>query len=263
MSKFRINVCLPASATADVEVALTTAMAPFDMNLSADYNPDGMWDWWRIDAGEDQRFVVKPEHDGDPRLIHSDPDAVGYQRQPLRCDGGPRGLLDFNASRREALAQALSQWEAEQQDFQRLVADHPPAHPLTEFLARHAADPDIYPREQAVADHHTQPLVQALNHGSAWDRYPNLGLWVLGPNSDPISSFTQDPQPGFAHAEAWAIMATALLTLNGEWIESDQLGSFTDVRTGEDKYDAYARQATDYLAALDDDCIIVRLLCHC
>lgn len=56
-----------------------------------------------------------------------------------------------------------------------LVADHPPAEPLTAFLERHRADPSSYPREQVVADHHTQPLVCAVNHRSAWDRETSFG----------------------------------------------------------------------------------------
>ena len=207
MSKFRINVCLPPSAGVDLEAALQAAMAPFDINLSADYNPDGMWDWWRIDAGEGERFAVKPEHDGDPRLIHCDPDEIiGYQREPLRCDGGPRGLLDFDASRREAYLQALTRWEARQRDFERLVADHPSARPLTD------------------------------------------------------AEYTR---PGFETMADWAITATALLTLDGQWVEPEQMGPFTDLRDGEGAGDSYARQSTAYIEGLDDDCIVVRLSCHC
>lgn len=107
MSKFRVNVCLYPPAddydSDSVEAALAAAMAPFDMNLKADFNPDATWDWWRIDAGEGERFAVKPEHDGDPRLVHGDPDVIGYQRETLRCDGGPRGLLDFGGSHRDGI----------------------------------------------------------------------------------------------------------------------------------------------------------------
>lgn len=260
MSKFRVNVCLPAAAGEDVKAALAEAMAPFDMNLSPDFNPNATWDWWRIDAGVGERFAVRPAHDGDARLIHGDPNDGCHPREPLRCDGGPRGMLDFDATRREALTAALNSWEAQQLDFQRLVADHPPARPLTDFLARHAADPDTYPREQAVADHHAQPLIRALNHRSVWDRYPGLGIWVLGPDTDPITAYTQDPQPAFARAETWSIARPAMLTLDGEWVG---LKPYDWDRQGEDDADAYARRSTAYLDGLDGDCIIVRLLCHC
>jgi hypothetical protein len=258
MATFRANVCLEPSAANDVNAALTAAMAPFDYNLADNWNPAGEWDWWRIDAGRGYRFAVRPEHDGDPRLVHGKDDP-----EPLHCDGGPRGLLDFDATRQQAVDRARAEWHAEQRDFQKLVTDHPAAQPLTAFLARHEADPEGYPREQAVADHHAQPLVRALNHQTAWERYPSLGIWVLGPNTDPITRFTRDPQRDFDHAAAWAVTAYALLTTEGQWIEPDKLGPFAELRDGEDANGAYTRQSSAYLDNLDEDCIVVRLLCHC
>lgn len=260
MTKFWINVCLKPCAIHEVAAALAAALAPFDINLIGDddWNPRGEWDWWRIDAGWGDRFAVKPEHDGDARLIHADD-----EREPLRCDGGPRGLLDFAATRQQAVDRAYAEWHGQQRDFQKLVADHPPAQPLTAFLARHDADPEGYPREQAVADHHAQPLVSALNHRSVWDRYPSLGIWVLGPDSDPITRYTRDPQPDLDEAARWAVTRYALLTLEGEWIDREGLGSFAGPDAGEDGSAAYARQSDAYLDGLDEDCVVVRLLCHC
>jgi hypothetical protein len=258
MTKFHVNVCLEPPSAGDVNAALTAAMAPFDYNLTDDWNPVGEWDWWCIDAGLGGRFAVRPEHDGDPRLIHGDDEA-----EPLHCDGGPRGLLDFHATRRQAVDRARAEWHAQQRDFRKLVADHPEARPMTAFLARHEANPVGYPREQAIADHHAQPLIQALNHRTAWDRYPSLGVWVLGPDSDPITKFTRDPQPDFDQAAAWAVTAYALLTADGQWIDPEQLGPFAAPRDGEATYDAYVRQADAYVDNLDDDYIVVRLLCHC
>lgn len=265
MSKFDLNVCLPPTAPQSLHAALGAAMAPFDINLAGGGNPDGEWDRWHIGAGDEDRFAVRPECDGDPRLIFESacPPGQPRDRRPLRCDGGPRGLLDFEATKAEAVAQARTRWQAEQHDFARLVADHPPAEPLTAFLQRHYADPAEYPREQAVANHHAQPLVRALSHRSAWERYPSLGLWVLGPDSDPISHFTRDPQAGLDLATAQALTATALLTLDGQWIEADRPGPFVNVQPGEEPSAAYARQSTAYLDGLDDDCVVVRLLCHC
>ena len=258
MAKFRVNVCLRPTATADVNATLAAAMAPFDINLTDDWNPVGEWDWWRVDAGPGYRFAVIPGHEGDPRLIHGDD-----VPEPLHCDGGPRGLLDFDAMRRQAIDRAHAEWQARQRDFRKLVADHPPAQPLTAFVARHAVDTKGYPREQAVADHHAQPLVRALNHRTAWERYPSLGVWVLGPNSDPITRFAGDPQPDMDRVVAWAVTTFALLTLEGQWIEPVQLGPFAEIQDGEDADSAYSRQYSDYLDNLDEDCIIVRLLCHC
>jgi hypothetical protein len=162
-----------------------------------------------------------------------------------------------------AMAQAQARWQAEQQDFARLVADHPPAEPLTAFLQRHHTNPAEYSREQAVTEHQAQPLVRALTHHSARKRYPSLGMWVLGPNSDPISRFTRDPKVDLDLAAARALTATALLTLEGQWIEAGRPEPLANVLPGQDPSAAYARQSTAYLDELDEDCIVVRLLCHC
>lgn len=270
MTKFHLNVCLPPTDPPRLRAALDAAMAPFDMNLSDEWNPRGEWDWWHIDAGDDSRFAVRPAHDGDPRLIHqpTHPSGSPRDRQPLRCDGGPRGLLDFDATRAHAADRARAGAHARQRDFARLVADHPPAEPLTAFLARHRADPAGYPRARAVADHHGQPLVKALNHRSAWERYPALGLWVLGPDSDPITHLTRDPRADVELAEAWALATAALLTVDGRWIEPDRPatrvpGTGTEGPPGEEPSAVYARQTSAYLEGLDDDCVVVQLLCHC
>ncbi|GAA3453781.1 hypothetical protein [Dactylosporangium matsuzakiense] len=257
MSKFSVNVCLEPCPPGELPAALAAAMAPFDINLGDDWNEAGEWDWWRISAGE-HCFTVRPGYDGDPRLIHGDGD-----RKPLRCDGGPRGLLDFEATRRRAVEQARARWEAEQRDFERLVADHPPARPLTAFLARHEAEPDGYPRETAIADHHAQPLIATLNHQRLWPRYPNLALWVLGPNTDPITHYTRDPEPVFAAAAAWAVTTYALLTVDGRWLTRERPGPFGERQADEDADTAYARRCTAYLDDLPPDHIVVRLHCHC
>lgn len=266
VTKFYLNVCLPPTALGDLRAALDAVMAPFNINFPDDeWNPNGEWDWWQIDADDEDGFAVRPEFDDDPRLIHEPTYPAGQPRarRPLRCDGGPRGLLDFEATKARAVDEARARWQAEQKDFARLVADHPLAEPLSTFLERHRANSESYPREQAVADHHAQPLVSALNHRSTWERYPNLGLWVLGPESDPISHFTRDIQPDLERAASWALATTALLTLDGQWIEEDRPGPFTNVLAGEDPSAAYARQTTAYLDGLREDCIIVRLRCHC
>jgi hypothetical protein len=262
VSQFHVSVCLPPSSPGTVRAALTAALAPFDMNRPVEGNPAGRWDWWHVGASDD-RLAVKPQHDGDPRLIHepSWPGGASRERLPLRCDGGPRASLDFEATRANAIAGARNSWQAEQQDWQQLVADHPPALPLTAFLSLHHADPEGYTREQAIADHHSQPLIQALNH-RAPDRYPNLAIWILNPSSDPISYYTRDPQADLDLAAAWAIPTFALLTTDGQWIDADQPGPFGPALPGEDRSTAYARQATAYLDGLDGDCVIVRLLCH-
>jgi hypothetical protein len=266
VSQFYATVCLPPSPPDRVEAALAAALAPFDMNQPAAGNLNGRWDRWYISPSDD-RFAVKPGHDGDPRLIHQTtwPGGAPRLRLPLRCDGGPRALLDFEATPASAIASARHDWQAQRQDWQRLAARHPPALPLTAFLARHDADPQGYTQAQAITDHHSQPLIRALNHRPASqypESYPHLAIWVLGPDSDPISYYTRDPQADLDAAAAWAIVTYALLTTDGQWLDADHPGPFSHALPGEEPKTAYARHATAYLDELHGDCIIIRLLCH-
>jgi hypothetical protein len=235
------------------------------MNTPPEGNPVGQWDRWHIGAGEN-RFAIKPEYDGDPRLIHQRfwPGGAAREQVPLHCDGGPRGLLDFDATRARAVADARREWRAEQRDWERLVSLNPPARPLTAFLARHRGDPEGYPRERAVADHHRQPLIRALNRRPADDpySYPNLAIWVLGPDSDPVTYYTRDPEADFATAAVWAIPTYALITVDGQWIDVDNPGPLGAALPAEDASGAYARHATAYLDNLDGGCVIVRIRCH-
>jgi hypothetical protein len=197
VSHFYVNVCLPPTPPRELRAALDKAMAPFDINASDDWNPDGQWDHWHIDAGDLWgRFAFRPECDGDPRLIFEPtyPSGAPRERLPLRCDGGPRGLLDFDATRKAAVAWAHAEWLADQD--------------------------------------------------SEYRRGEEL-------------------QPALDEAAAWAIARFALLTLDGQWLSAEWSGSFAKALPGESSPDAYARQATAYLEELDEDCVIVRLYCHC
>jgi hypothetical protein len=265
MSKFHVDLCLPPTDAKQLPEAIATAMAPFRVDQPGDWSEDWIWDWWHINSYEDSGdFAVRAEQDGDPRLIWEPtfPNGDLRERAPLRCDGGPRGLLDFDITRSEAVARARATWEAQQADFRRLQADHPPARPLTAFLARHEADPASYPRERAVAEHHAQPLVRALNQRSAWERYPSLDVWVLRPDSDPITKFTRDPEPEIEQTAVNALLCYALVTLDGPWIQRDRLGPFASPQPDEAAATLYAWEATAYLENLDENSVIVRLLCH-
>jgi hypothetical protein len=55
MTKFQVNVCLEPSSAGDVNAALTAAMAPFDHNLTDDWNPAARPGWCRPAAGPARR----------------------------------------------------------------------------------------------------------------------------------------------------------------------------------------------------------------
>ena len=114
MSNAYVTVCLPPTQPGNVYDAIKTAMAPYDFNSAANDWGGGEWDHWHIDAGDTRRYPVKPEYDGDPRLIYADQwePTPNRQRLPLQCDGGPVGLLDLDRLQTDAVSDAPAerQW---------------------------------------------------------------------------------------------------------------------------------------------------------
>lgn len=266
VSRFVVTVCLPPVAAGEVRAALGAVMAPFDINGGGG-NPQGEWDWWRIGAGGEEGFVVRPGYEGDPRLLYGEPwpGEEPSGRVPGCCDGGPRGLLDFAATRAAVAARAGARWRAEREEFSRLAATCPPAEPRVVFWARHRADPDAFPLERAVADYLAQPLLRALRDPAVLAPYPGLrrAPGLLGSRIDPIAYYTRDLEADARREAAGALGAFALLTLEGEWTSAVSPGSFAGGLPGEDPAVAYFRLSGEYLELLEENCVVVRLLCHC
>jgi hypothetical protein len=107
MTKFFATVCLPPTPPRRVPGAIAVAMAPYDMNATDDWNPVGEWDGWIIHARPETPYLVRPEYDGDRRLLTAGTvpgGATGLAPLgPLECYGGPRGLLDLAAMRRRVV----------------------------------------------------------------------------------------------------------------------------------------------------------------
>lgn len=246
MTKFYATVCLPPTTPQEVAEGVATAMAPYDINLTDDWNPDGEWDWWAVHASEGQAYLVLPAYDGDPRLITSATVPAGVAELgglgPLECLGGPRGLLDFEAMRRRAARThdaLLAAWT-------ELAGTHPPARPLTDFLARHEADPDGYSVADAKREHLLQPLVQDVAR-RAVEGDPHFGTSFL--LNDPIAYFARQHEEARRSAVESAVPGYALVTLDGTWLDG--------------RADGYLAEANRYLDALDPEAVVLDLLCHC
>ncbi|MEU6666674.1 hypothetical protein [Streptomyces sp. NPDC046727] len=242
MTKFFATVCLPPTPPRRVPDAIAVAMAPYDMNATDDWNPVGEWDAWFIHVHPETPYLVRPEHDGDRRLITAATDAGLDPLGPLECYGGPRGLLDFAAMRQRA----VREYDAQRAAWDNLVAVHPPARPLAEFVARHEADPDGYPLDRAKEEHLLQPLVQEVaQRALAGD--PHFGMSFL--TSDPVAHFARDHAAVRESALRTAVPGYALLTPDGRWRDA---GS-----------DGYWEWADDQLEHLDPETVVVDVLCHC
>ncbi|QTD99423.1 hypothetical protein [Streptomyces cyanogenus] len=244
MTKFFATVCLPPTPPHRVPDAIAVALAPYDMNATDDWNPVGEWDWWALRVHSASPYLVRPAYDGDPRLLTpaTVPQAGLAPLGPLECYGGPRGLLDFDTMRQRTV-QGYDELRAA---WEELVAAHPPARPLAEFVARHEADPDGYPLDRAKEEHLLQPLVQEVaQRAVAGD--PHFGMSFL--TADPVAWFARDHAAARERALRTALTGYALLTLDGRWRDADSEG--------------YREWADEQLEHLDPEAVVVDVLCHC
>lgn len=243
--KFIVTVCLPPTKPRKLPGAITTAMAPYDVNLNDDWNPVGQWDWWVIYADPESPYLALPAHDGDRRLVTASTvprgktqlDALG----PLECYGGPRGLLDFDAMRRRS----ANRHDARLAAWEELTALHPPARPLSDFIARHEANPGGCSLADAKREHLAQPLVQEVAQ-RAVSGDPHFDMsFVL---NDPVAYFAQEHEAARQSSIQCAVPGSALVTLDGVWTDADS--------------DGYWEQANNYLDSLRAEAVVVDLLCH-
>ncbi|MGW5351798.1 hypothetical protein ACWERV_14985 [Streptomyces sp. NPDC004031] len=264
-----ITVSLPASAADDVEEAVARAMAPFEIDDTTGDDRD-IWDSWYISGGtvHGGGFNVLPGHEQDPRLIHEipgrwwRPGAEPTPNEPGWCAGGPRGLLDFSASREEAEKLAEAAW----QHWQDLARELPEPQPLEAFRTRRRTEPG-YSREQAAADYHAQPLLRTFEEyleTLPTERY----RWDFLRTSDPVADIGPLPLEKFlARALSDALNTRNVLTLDGWWHEDGAPGVHGPCPTpttcphtptvppGQAHADAY-------LLNLPPDALLVNVHCH-
>ncbi|MGW1188810.1 hypothetical protein [Streptomyces sp. NPDC002559] len=70
MTKFFATVCLPPTSPRKVPQAIAAIMAPYNANLTEEWNPVGHWDWWAIHSSVGNAYLVLPPHDGDQQARH-------------------------------------------------------------------------------------------------------------------------------------------------------------------------------------------------
>ncbi|WP_433609026.1 hypothetical protein ACQP2P_37145 [Dactylosporangium sp. CA-139114] len=222
--------------------AVAAALEPFDMA----YGPDGRWDRWRIDGW----LPVRAGCEDDPRVLRVSEPREGWV--PDRCDGAPRGLLDFTLVRSAARERAEAVWA----EWYEIARRCPAGRPLGDFLLRHRADPEGYSLDAARLDHRSQPVMQA--YIAAHDIGPGV-IWFE--SNDPIGLFGYEPEPYVGNRVARVVPASELLRLDGVWVEYGDYPNSGN-RFDHTSWDAYYRAADAYLDALPGDAYVVQIHIH-
>lgn len=211
------------------------------------YNPSSKWDWYAIGGrwGGSFRYLTGCAE----QVLNADRGpAASWEAPritPLHCDGGPVRALDLQATREEAAGKVrldLKKWTA-------LVAGTPEAKSWAQHQAMLDSVPG-YTIDQARADYHAQPRVQALR-GSDFE-------WM----SDPVARFRRPLADLQKEARAQAVLGYALVRRDGTWLAPGEMGWFASSSDDESSRLLYREAANAYIDALPEDTWLIMVDCH-
>lgn len=212
------------------------------------YNQQATWDWWQVGGRWTGYFPVKPGQVGDLRLFTGSPGVFGTQSAPGRVDGGPRGLLDFEAMRTSAATAGAAEYDR----WTEVMADLPDAQPWEHFLALHKTHQTSYPLARAQSEYQAQPRVQRARSREDFD------AWT----TDLIAAFAVSREDYIQRAAQRAVPGYAYLRLDGAWEAPGQMGWFGISSDREEDRTAYLTRINRHLDSLDTDTVIAAVDCH-
>jgi len=209
-------------------------------------NPERKWDYWRIGGRWRNYFIAR---EAGPNLITSerswDSPAEGPMLDRLRVDGGPIGLLDFDAMRDEWAEKQLARFD----QWREIVAEHgePPA--WRDLLGlRDLGEMDM---DTARRTYNSHPAIAAAQKA-------DLSGWGEGPEEE----FGTTREEFERLARLAAVPSYALVTLDGEWMAPGQMGWWGMSTDEAGEREAYRIEANRYLESLDPSVLLVVLDLH-
>jgi hypothetical protein len=224
------------------------------------YNPDSKWDYWRIGGRWRNYFIstvqVKtgPDWEDGKALIRSSKgwdSPEGGDMTPdgfIRCDGGPKRLLNFEAMRARAGAEADERYGR----YEQLVAQHGTAQPWSHFYGLvEVGDLDM---DTARAQYRGQPLIMAHNALPYEDQLTGMGCLV--------DEFFLPCKEYVLAARNGAVPCYATVTLSGEWTAPGRMGWWGVSSDERGEREAYHVAMNKYLDELKPDTVLVVVDCH-
>jgi hypothetical protein len=219
------------------------------------YNPESMWDWWVIGgrwrgdlhakSGVDASCLyIAERHWGEPPAA----DPVADKWAPnggLRCDGGPKYLLDISSVRDKAAAEANDRFD----EWDRICAITPHADSWSHFIG--LRDAGVIDIDEARRQYHDQPRVKAI-------RDSELLSWM----DDAIEAFGVGREEYVRLARLSAFPGYAVITLDRQWMAPGRMGWWGMSSDGPGEKEGYKVEANRYIDQLPDDTVIVQLDCH-
>lgn len=237
MSHAWVTVCL-ADSDADLHERLTIALEPHSPENRIDFK----WDEWSIAGGDsDQALHVRDAFTHDARIVRNPSYRMALPE--WRCAGGPKWMLDLDTDRNAVHEAARRHWDR----WWEWARGGPLAPPYEHLVEQPAADHD----RRARLDYVLRPAVDAwLADGGDEAPRPWFADWygVYGHDRDHYARLaSQRVNP-----------TSALLQLDGRWLDDDDFGAINDSL----RVPRYYAHADEYLLGLPEACWIVRLNVH-
>lgn len=208
------------------------------------YNPESMWDYWRI--GGRWRGYFRAKQDG-PGLItsRSDWDSPKEAKPGLRADGGPKRLLDFEAMRVEAEVRANGEYDK----WDAICLGTPHADGWPHFVG--LVDVGEITIDEARRQYREQPRIEAA-------RRADIGDWDC-----PVEKFMSGREEYVVEARRGAVPGYALVTLDEEWVAPGRMGWFGMSSDEAGSRSACRSAVNAYLdEKVADDDLLIALDCH-
>lgn len=207
------------------------------------YNPLSKWDWYQIGGQWRNCFISKLDADLSRLIFQAEGlihDLV-YDRKTdlrrVRCDGGPKGLLDLKMMRKIA-------GDSKRDEFIKLnaiIAEHGPLPPSLRL-----ADTNAENWPEVKAAYWAHPTIVAMERAGLY------GFMEL-----PDEGFALDEETEVLRAEAAAVPGYATLTPT-QWLTPGDMGWFGMSHATENGWGRYWESANALVdRAADDDYLVI------